>query len=142
MQTICDSSTGNSITIAEITAVELVSALNQLARGGVLRRTRRDQSLALFWQQVAAAQYQLVPVTWTNIERAASLCDIHPLRGYDAVQLACALAYRDDARLLDAAVVAPGTGPLGDPIFVTEDQRLSTAATAEGFTVDSPLLHP
>lgn len=142
MQAICDQSTGNSIAIAEITAAELASAFNQLARGGALRKSRCDQSLALFRQQVAAGHYQLVPVTWDNIERAATLCDVHPLRGYDAVQLACALAFREDARLLDAAAAVAGTATPGDPIFVTEDQRLSAGAAAEGFMVDSPLLHP
>jgi uncharacterized protein len=142
MQSICDQSTGNSIAIAEITSAELASAFNQLARGGVLRKSRRDQSLALFRQQVAAGHYHLVPATWANIERAAALCDVHPLRGYDAVQLACALAFREDARLLDAGAAAAGTATPGDPTFVTEDQRLSAAAAAEGFAVDSPLSHP
>ncbi len=30
---------------------------------------------------------------------------------------------------------------LGDPILLTEDNRLSEAALAEHFTVDSPLNH-
>ena len=61
---------------------------------------------------------------------------------YDAIQLACALAARDAARQTDVVNVAQGLPPLGDPIFLTEDARLASAASAEGFVVDSPLNHP
>lgn len=138
----CDPAAGNTIAIAEITAVELVCTLNQLARGGTIRKSRRDRAIASFWQQIDQQQYHLFSVTWTVIRRAAGLSAIHALRGYDAVQLACALAYRDDARLADAQALSSGGTPLGDPVFVTEDRRLSDAAAAEGFAVDSPLLHP
>lgn len=147
MQSICDPAVGNEIAIAEITAAELSSSLNQFARGRVVRKSRVDQALAVFRRQIADGEYHLMPAVWANIERAALLCDTHPLRGYDAVQLACALAYRDDARLADARLadaqaLASGGTALGDPVFVTEDRRLSDAAAAEGFAVDSPLVHP
>jgi hypothetical protein len=45
-------------------------------------------------------------------------------------------------RVTDAVNAANGRPVLGDPTFLTEDNRLATAATAEGFTVDSPLAHP
>jgi hypothetical protein len=45
-------------------------------------------------------------------------------------------------RATDAVNAANGRSVLGAPIFLTEDNRLATVATAEGFTVDSPLAHP
>ncbi len=63
------------------------------------------------------------------------------LKGYDAIQLACALTARDTVRDSDAARIARGEATLGDPVFLTEDERLSGAARAEGFAVDSPLNH-
>ena len=65
----------------------------------------------------------------TNILRAAAhLTDSHPLRALDAIQLASA----------NHAV-----NLLGEPItFVSADKNLLTAAAAEGFATDNPLLHP
>lgn len=140
---ICHSGRGNRIALAEITEVEIASALNQLVRGNTLKRRQRDESLALFWNQVDSGQYALISITTSVIRRAAGLCDVHSLRGYDAVQLACALIYRDDVRIADAAAASiAGATPLGDPILLTEDKRLGDAARAEGFTVDTPAAHP
>jgi predicted nucleic acid-binding protein len=86
--------------------------------------------------------YHVIPVTSALIRRAADLCNMRPLKGYDAVQLAAALMYRDDARAFDAQTAASSSAILGDPIFLTEDKRLAAAASAEGFIVDSPLSHP
>ena len=68
--------------------------------------------------------------------RAAALCNVHSLKGYDAIQLACALTVRDSVRALH------GGATTGDPIFLTEDNRLRDVAKAEGFVVDTPLAHP
>lgn len=130
---------GNVIAIAEITEAEIAAALNQLVRGGTLRRKRCTTALALFWDDVDHGRYAVVAISSPLIRRAAGLCDHHALKGYDAVQLACALAFREDVRQANLAL--PGGG-LGDPIFITADKHLSDAAKAEGFTVDSPLAHP
>jgi predicted nucleic acid-binding protein len=57
--------------------------------------------------------------------QAARLSFTHPLRGYDAVQLACTL----HARRLLVAVTS-------DVRLCTADQRLAAAATAEGLKVE------
>jgi hypothetical protein len=60
------------------------------------------------------------------------LAERHPLRGYDAVQLAAALAvHRPRAAALLPALT-----------FVCADARLNAAATAEGLTVEDPNDHP
>lgn len=60
--------------------------------------------------------------------RAVALCRAHPLRAYDAVQLACALTKRDDDR-------AQGFPAL---TFVCADASLLSVAAAEGFAVENP----
>lgn len=137
----CDPAGGNPIALVEITGAELSATFNQMTRGGQLGRRTCDRVLAAFWQQMDGGEYHIVPVTSALVRRAADLCGVHSLKGYDAIQLAAALLYRDDARTLDTVTAAPGGTPLGDPIFLTEDKRLADAATAEGFTVDNPLSH-
>jgi hypothetical protein len=60
-----------------------------------------------------------------------SLAEKHVVRGYDAVQLAAALA-------LHAECLAAGT----TLTLVSSDAALNTAAAAEGMTVTDPNLHP
>lgn len=143
VQHICDDASHNTITIAEITEAELAATMNQLVRGGLMRASSCKRSLAVFWRQVDGNEYRILHVTSPIIRRAADLCDVHSLKGYDAVQLACALTYRDDVRIADAAAASIAGGPtLGDPILLTEDKRLSDAARAEGFAVDTRAAHP
>ena len=58
--------------------------------------------------------------------------ETHPLRAYDAVQLACALLVR---RGLHRRGMPP-------PLFVAADTTWLTAARTEGFAIDNPLQHP
>ncbi len=67
-------------------------------------------------------RYSIVEVSDALVRQAASLSERHGLRGYDAVQLAAALA-------AGQAVDAIG--------FVCFDQRLAHAASREGLTVTS-----
>ena len=64
--------------------------------------------------------------------RAAALCRKHPLRAYDADQLACALTRRDDD-------LAAG---LAAPVFICADAVLLGVAAAEGLAVENPTAHP
>jgi predicted nucleic acid-binding protein len=63
--------------------------------------------------------------------RAEDLLLAHPLRAYDAVQLASAL---------DTAAFFAAVG-LAAPIFVSADRRLLAAAEAEGLIADDPNRH-
>ena len=64
---------------------------------------------------------------------AGDLCRSHRLRAYDAVQLACALAVRQDVFVAQAA-----EHQLPDVLFVSADLALLTIARAEGFNVEDP----
>jgi predicted nucleic acid-binding protein len=56
----------------------------------------------------------------------------HPLRAYDAVQLVCALTFRDDE--LAAGRLAP--------FLVCADSQLLAVASAEGLAIENPAAHP
>lgn len=66
-----------------------------------------------------------------RVRDAMALIHRHGLRGYDAVQLAVALHLRDRGRSFGRP----------DPLFITADTELNTAATAEGLAVDDPNTH-
>jgi hypothetical protein len=130
---ICAPELGAALALAEITKVELTSALYQMSRGGTLKAKRRDASLDLFWNQIDSGEYAITRITPAIIESATDLCKRHPLKGYDAIQLACALVFREDLN-----TIAPTPAGL---VFLSEDTKLLKAAAAEGFTVDNPVMH-
>jgi uncharacterized protein len=130
---ICAPGQGNDLAIAEITEVELTSSFHQLTRGGALKAKRRDATLEVFWNQVDSGGYTIIPVTSAIVRSAADLCRRHPLKGYDAMQLACAITLREDLQTVRTA--------LGTLVCLSEDKRLLQAAEAEGFTVDNPAAH-
>ncbi|MBI2864943.1 MAG: hypothetical protein HYX94_10335 [Chloroflexi bacterium] len=75
-------------------------------------------------------RYDLTPVMPEMIQTATKLCANHPLRAYDALQLAAGLAVWE---LLVAA---------GDTlVFVSADDALLAAAKREGLTVENPFWH-
>ncbi|MBI4322594.1 MAG: type II toxin-antitoxin system VapC family toxin [Chloroflexi bacterium] len=71
-----------------------------------------------------------MPIGREAVFEAAELCNKHPLKAYDAVQLATCLA------LLDS-FVAQGISL----VFVSADDALVAAGRAEGITVDNPCWH-
>jgi uncharacterized protein len=76
------------------------------------------------WNNSPGSAHVFVPIAATSgvIDEAASLCGVHGLRAYDAVQLASALAAR------------AATGEVST--FLGFDVALSRAAAAEGFEVN------
>lgn len=133
VRALCAPGTGNIISIAEIALVEVPASLSRMARMTPKRIsvTRRDRLIAEFEDRVAR-QYAVVVVNRAILTRAAALCRVHPLRAYDAVQLACALTKRDD----DAAAGLPA------PIFVCADADLLNVAAAERLAIENPNSHP
>jgi predicted nucleic acid-binding protein len=107
------------IVLAEITLAEVAAALaaRERAPDGINRRQR---------------PFHLRAVSRTVIDSAVHLTQRHRLRGYDAVQLATALAVNDV--LLTAQL--PGL------IFVAADGDLVNAARAEGLAAENPNDYP
>lgn len=131
---LCDPGAGNILLIAEATLVEVVATFCRMGRSAPPRLAvaQRDALIALFRQHDTQQGYYVVPVDRALYTRAGDLCAAHPLRAYDAVQLACALTARDDA--LRAGVAGP--------TFVCADTALLSMAAAEGMVTENPNSHP
>jgi predicted nucleic acid-binding protein len=122
-----DPTAGNAIVVAEITRVEVAAALaaRHRASGGITR-VERDRLFRLLAQHVVA-EYRAIPISIAVTDHAMQLTQQHRLRGYDAMQLASALA---------VAAVLPGL------VFVAADDDLLAAARAEGLAAENPNAHP
>lgn len=127
VRSIVDPLHGHDIYVAKITGPEAVAAfarqvppLAQLAT--VLAELKSD------FQN----QYQQLTLADSVIATAMRLAEAHRLRGYDAVQLMCAVELQ---RLREAA----GLPPL---VFICADRLLNQAAAAESLQADDPNNHP
>lgn len=127
---ITDPGSGNTIFVARITEVEVVSGITRRVRDGTLA-TNDGSAGTVSLRSDFVDQYRVVEITPALIDNAVSLVEIHGLRGYDAVQLAAALEVHMDR-------ISPGLPPL---ILCSADRALNTAALAEGLAVDDPNTH-
>lgn len=131
LHALVESGAGNTLWLSEITEVEVAAALaaRHRATGGITR-TERDKAVQLL-RQHCVQQYTLVATTRAITIEAVALTQRHRLRGYDAVQLATALAVAAASRAV----------ALDAPIFVAADGDLVAAARAEGLTAEDPNHH-
>jgi predicted nucleic acid-binding protein len=123
---ITDDSNGVQIVILDVTPLEARSAVRRRQREGDISGADADRILDRI-EDDTSSSFLVQPSTSAVIEGAARLIDRHPLRAYDALQLAGCLVIRD---------IVPG--PL---TFVCADVRLCGAAELEGLTVLNPTLH-
>lgn len=132
VRALCSPRSGNSIIVAEVALVEVAATVSRMVRETVprLTATRRNRVMGDF-EKLFSRQYIVIQMDRALITRAADLCKIHPLRAYDAIQLACAITRRDD----DMAAGQPA------PTFVCADTVLLSAAAAEGLPVENPNSH-
>jgi predicted nucleic acid-binding protein len=131
IRSITDPTGGHSILLAEISIAEVTAALaaKQRAPKG-LTNEERERAVARFLLDCDGA-FLLVPVNRRVIDLAVDLAPSHRLRGYDAVQLAAALA-------VQVELTSAGRGPL---TFVAADVDLLMAGRVEGLATDNPLDH-
>lgn len=122
---------GHIIVIAQITQAEVVSGTMRRKRDGSIT-TRTARATRLLMDRHASREYRVVGLTGQIVQRAEDLLELHPLRAYDAIQLASAL--ESNMRL-----VAAGLGAL---TFVSADTRLLASAATEGLLTDDPNAHP
>jgi len=120
----------NAIFISELALAEVSSAFARRYRNGEITNANRQNYLDLFIHDCAQS-YQMMPAARPSIDRAVDLTQQHYLRGYDAVQLACALAAND-------SLVTLGLPPL---IFVSADDDLIAAAGVQHLRTENPNLH-
>jgi len=122
-----DPGLGHEAFIAAITPVEIIAAITRRARGGTIAQVDAVAACNTLRADLQTS-YQVVELTDAVITRAMTLAETHALRGYDAVQLAAALA-------VDALCTADGLPPI---TFVSADVDLNAVAASEGLVVENP----
>ena len=119
----------NSILIGEITIVEGAAAFAILVRRNIISKRDGRDAYAQFIEGVES-EYQVTGLTRPLIRAAAQLTQRHPLKAYDAMQLAVGLEANDRLRANDLSLV-----------FVSGDGSLLQAAQAEGLATENPFDH-
>ena len=119
-----------SIIVVHLIIVEMTSALTRRIREDTLTPTDYVQVQNAF-RADCLNEYEMVTAVGDIIDQANRLLEKHPLRAYDAVHLAAAV-------VANQQLLAHGFTPL---IFLSADDRLNKAATAEGLAVDNPNNH-
>ena len=125
-----DEGWANSISTSALTWAEVISAFTKRHRMGDIP-THLYRALTARFLQEARLRYGRLKVNDVVIETAVELIQRHPLRAYDAVQLATAL-------LLNRRLLADKLPPL---TFVSADNVLCRAARAEGLSSENPNEH-
>jgi len=124
-------SANNNFYAARITEVEVCAALARREKAMTLSAGQLAKSLRRFQRDIAR-RFTQVSISESIIASASRLAVKYALRGYDAVQLASALAANRN-RILN------GLAPL---VLISADNELNDAAQAEGLTVENPNDYP
>jgi len=131
MRFILQTARRGEVLVAKVTGVEMIAAF--------ARKQRMDEiTFADYVAAVADFQadywHQYIKIQLTNqiVQLGMRFAEAHGLRGYDAIQLAS--AFNTDTRLKQAGLQAL--------TFVSADNRLCTAAIAEGILTENPNSHP
>ncbi|MBX3086456.1 MAG: type II toxin-antitoxin system VapC family toxin [Anaerolineae bacterium] len=122
---------GNSLIIAQVTPVEVMSGISRYKRENILTASAA-KSIRLLLDRHVKQEYFVIELTAILVQQAEDLLEKYPLRAYDSIQLATAVAASGQ---ITSAKLTPF-------VFVSGDKRLLAAANAEGLTVDDPNLHP
>ena len=110
--------------ILDLAPLEARSAIRRRERGGDIASADADRVLRQI-EDDASALFLVQPSTSAVMEEAARLIDRHPLRAYDALQLAGCLVVREG---------------MPEPVtFVCADTRLCEAAANEGLETLNPV---
>lgn len=120
-----------TVAVGEIGLVEIAAAFAGKLRGAHITPAQYHSARADLAAD-ARDEYVLVTINRAVVDEAIELTAKYRLRGYDAVHLACALT-------LNRALAAYHLPSL---VFVSADDDLLKAATAEGLSADDPNRHP
>ena len=115
---------------SRLTVIEGVCTFARRQREGMLSPRDHRQLLTIFDHDFAY-RYNILDVETMVIDTARQMANRHPLRAYDAVQLATAWSLNQD-------LVNSGESPL---TFICADDRLLAIAQAEGLHTDNPNHH-
>ena len=114
------------VIFAEIGIVEVAAALSKRTRMGDLDKAIYEDLLETFLQDVDE-KYQLLTAARDTFNLAIDLTKRHPLRAYDAVQLATALQMAKALEVEELSLT-----------FVSADDQLCTAAEQEDLAIVNP----
>jgi predicted nucleic acid-binding protein len=120
----------NTVILSEIAIVEVSAALAISVRTGKLRKALGRAAYEAFHSDITDGLYQLLAVERSEIDEAADLAQVHPLKGYDALHVATGLQAARDLAAQDIPLV-----------FVSGDNQMLRAAEAEGLMTDNPFWH-
>ena len=120
----------NVIYVAQITGVEVVSAISRRLRGNKLTQKSADKAIFRFKRDFNN-KLRIIRLNDPIILQAMQLSEKHFLRGYDSVQLSIALE-------LEKRFMTQKFSPI---IFISADNALNSAAQAEGLAIDNPNNH-
>ncbi len=120
----------NEVITALVTGPEIVAALARRVRIGLTMQLDATVAINAFRYDFQA-QYKLISISPQIILQAMTLAERHGLRGYDSIQLACAVT-------INAGFIVGSLMPL---IFISADAALNRAAISEGLLVDNPNNH-
>jgi len=120
----------NPILISDASIAECAAAFAVLCRVNRISRSAQDGAYRAFMGHIATGRLRTVTLSTPDFHVAASLTQRHPLRAYDAVQLAVAWRQHQTLKAVRQTL-----------IFVSGDRTLLAAAEAEGLAVDNPFDH-
>ena len=132
IETLHDPAQGHELYIAQAALVEVVASVCRKAREQNMPLEERDTTIDDFRRDVQSI-YSVWLVDNALYITAGNLCRSHRLRAYDAIQLACAIAVREDSLVNQPSETEPP-----DFMFVSADLGLLTIALAEGFSIENP----
>lgn len=115
------------VAISQLTLVKVAAAVEKRRRMKTINERLRIRTLARFAMD-CQARYTVVRVSDAIVELSVALTGRHPLRAYDAVQLASALQIHEIFNSNNLAAVT----------FVSSDEVLCQAAKEEGLAMVNP----
>lgn len=127
-----DPNQGHALYIAQVALVEVVASICRKAREQDIPLEERNSTIEDFRRDIRSS-YSTWMVDNVLYTAAGDLCRIHRLRAYDAIQLACAIAVREDALKAQSPEAEPP-----DVVFTSADHGLLAVALAEGFSIENP----
>src|SRR2546427_7959635 len=131
VRSLTDPQAGHDIFTAHITGIEVVAAIARKTRMGEIAAHDATTAVQTFKSHFTT-QYQIVLLTTAIVDHAMALAEQHTLRGYDATQLASALAVHTE-------LAASGVSHL---VFSSADAELNTIAQIEQLLVQNPNEYP
>jgi predicted nucleic acid-binding protein len=121
---------GHTLLTARITMVEVYSALARRRREGTVPGADCAVATRAFTAH-SATDYDFIELDLTVVALARDLLEQHPLRAYDAIQLASALFANQTLERAQLPLLT----------FLSADESLNAAALARGLQIDNPNLH-